>query len=256
MAGRIADINLLADMRQPMPQMVVCRGRLAARDGALVMPAPSALFPWDATYAGSEPEIPQWGPERFVLPSDAPNPFPAGRIVSAAITREVSTPLRPCAGGLWPSEGLVLAASNRGGKWISRGVAHSFGEEVDALATTYTANAGILVLGRTPQAMAEALARLGSMKGGVTVRSRAGLWSDFPLDMAGVHGREGFDEAARWARDFESAFRASGYNHSDPKYTLLFLTCDILPEVRATEAGWIRVKTGELLYAAQRLACE
>lgn len=64
------------------------------------------------------------------------------------------------------------------------------------------------------------------------------------------------DEAARWARDFESAFRASGYNHSDPKYTLLFLTCDILPEVRATEAGWIRVKTGELLYAAQRLACE
>lgn len=252
-AGRIADINLLADMRQPMPEIVVCRGRLVARDGALVVVAPSADFPWDTTYAGSEPQIPQWGPERFVLPCDAPNPFPAGRLVNAAITREVSTPLRACSGGLWPSEGLMLAATNRGGSWISRGVVHNFGEDVDALASTYTTSAGIVVLGRTPQAMSEALSRLRSMGGGVTVHSCAGVWSDFPLPMAGIHGREGFAQAARRAREFQSAFTACSYPHSDPKYTLLFLTCDMLPEVRATEAGWIRVKTGELLYPAQRL---
>ncbi|HWP10774.1 MAG TPA: amidohydrolase family protein, partial [Ramlibacter sp.] len=140
-AGRIADINLLADMHRPMPELVVCRGRLAAHDGALVVTAPSEEFPWDTACAGGEPDIPQWGPDRFVLPADAPNPFPAGRLVNAAITREVPTPLRACPGGLWPSEGLMLAASNRGGDWISRGVVHDFGDELEALATTYTANA-------------------------------------------------------------------------------------------------------------------
>lgn len=252
-AGRIANINLLADMGHPMPEMVICRGRLVARDGALLVEAPSAVFPWEATYAGSEPQIPEWGPERFVLPTDAPNPFPAGRLVNAAITREVSTPLQACTGGLWPSEGLLLAASNRGGDWISRGVVQNFGEELDAVASTYTTNAGFLVLGRTPQAMAEALSRLRSMGGGITVCSRDGVWSNFPLTMAGIHGREGFAEAARRAANFQSVFKACGYPHSDPKYTLLFLTCDMLPDVRATEAGWIRVKTGEVLYPAQRL---
>ena len=253
-AGRIADVNLLADMRQPMPELVVCRGRLVARDGALVVAAPSADFPWARAYAGSEPDIPQWPAERFVLPADAPNPFPAGRLVNAVITREVPTPLRPCAGGLWPSEGLVLAATNRGGQWISRGVVHDFGEGLEAVATTYTTNAGILVLGRSPEAMAEALSRLRALGGGITVHSRNGNWSDFPLAMAGIHSDTGFAEAAPRARAFQSAFKACGFAHSDPKFTLLFLTCDMLPELRATEAGWIRVKPGELLYPAERLA--
>lgn len=252
-AGRIADINLLADMAQPMPELVLCRGRLVARAGALVVAAPSASFPWEPVYAGSEPAIPEWAPELFVLPADAPNPFPAGRLVNAAITRETLTSLTVCDGGLWPGEGLMLAACDRGGSWISRGVVLNFGEGVDALASTYTTNAGILVLGRTPQIMAEALSRLRAMGGGVAVHSRTGTWSDFPLALAGIQGREGFAEAARRAQAFQSAFEACGYPHTDPKYTLLFLTCDMLPEVRATEAGWIRVKTGELLYPAQRL---
>ena len=252
-AGRIADVNLLSDMARPMPEMVLCRGRLVARDGTLVVPAPSAGFSWDRAYAGSEPDVPQWPPERFVLPADAPNPFPAGRLVNAVITREVSTPLRSCAGGLWPSEGLMLAASNRGGHWISRGVVHGFGDELQAVATTYTTNAGVLVLGRTPEAMAEALSRLRALGGGIAIGSRAGVWSEFPLPMAGIHGREGFAEAALRADEFQAAFKACGYAHSDPKFTLLFLTCDMLPELRATEAGWIRVKTGELLLAAERL---
>lgn len=253
-AGRIADINLLEGLHNPSPRMVVCRGRLVARDGALLAPAPSADFPWENAYAGSEPEIPQWTAQRFVLPADAPNPFPAAHLVNAAITREVATPLRARDGGLWPAEGLMLAVCDRGGHWISRGVVHGLGEEVEAVASTYTTNAGILVLGRTPRAMAEALARLKSLGGGITLLSRAAGWSDFPLPMAGIHGRDGFDEAARRARDFQSAFAACGFAHSDPRFTLLFLTCDILPELRATEAGWIRVKTGELLYPAEPLA--
>ncbi len=38
------------------------------------------------------------------------------------------------------------------------------------------------------------------------------------------------------------------------KYTLLFLTGDALPEVRATEAGWMRIKTETILLASEWLA--
>jgi len=252
-AGRIADINLLADIGQPLPELVVCRGRLIARDGALMVPAPSAEFPWKQVFAGSEPAIPDWTPEMFVLPSDAPNPFPAGRFANAAITRETPTTLRACPGGLWSSEGLMLAASDRGGNWISRGVVQNFADGVDAIATTYTTNTGFLVLGRTPQLMAEALSRLRAMGGGITVRPNSKAWSDFPLPIAGIHGRAGFAEAVRQAQDFHQLLDACGYPHSHPRYSLLFLTSDMLPEVRATEAGWIRVKTGEVLYAAEQL---
>lgn len=251
-AGRVANINLLADLREPMPELVVCRGRLVARDGNLLVQAPSAVFPWEAAYAGSGPTIPAWAPDRFILPADAPNPFPAGRLFNAAICREVSVSLHPCIGGLWPDEGLMLAASNRTGRWITRGVVQNFGEGVEAVASTYTTNAGFVVLGRTPQAMAQALSRLRSMGGGITVLTRDS-WSDFPLPMAGIHGYGSFADAADRAADFQSVFKECGYPHSDPKYTLLFLTTDMLPDVRAAESGWIRVKTGEVLYAAERL---
>lgn len=252
--GRVADINLLAELRAPMPEMVVCKGRLVARRGVLLVPAPSGRFPWNEAYAGSEPVIPTWGPDVFVLPSQAPNPFPAAFLSNGAITRESPVALAAMGKGLWPEEGLTLALSDRGGHWITRGVVQNFGAEVDALATTYTTSVGILVLGKSPQAMADALARLRSLRGGITVRSRQGRWFDFPLPMAGIHGCSDFAEATRLAQDFHASLRSCGYPHADPKYSLIFLSCDMLPDLRATQAGWIRVKTGDVLLPSERLA--
>lgn len=253
--GRIADVNLLSDLAQPLPRLVVCRGRLAAREGALVDPAPSASFPWDAAYAGAVPPRAALSPPAFLLPISAPDPFPAGRLTNAAITRETPVALAPRAGGLWPSEAdtLVLAATDRQGRWISRGVVQNLAPELDAVATTYTTHAGLLVLGRSPEAMAEAMVRLCDIGGGFLVKPSGGDWCGFPLPMAGIHGRGGFPEAVTAARGFQAAMAACGYRHADPKYSLLFLTADMLPEVRATEAGWVRVKTGDVLMPAQWL---
>lgn len=251
-AGRIADINILSDLRVPMPQLVVCRGKVLAENGALIVPPPSESFPWVDVYSGSEPAIPEWDQQVFVIPNEAPNPFPAARLTNAAITRESPVPLSIVPGGLWPEDGLVLAVTDRQWGWITRGVVQNFGKDVDALASTYTTNAGILVLGRSPRAMANALSRLRAIGGGITVCGKNGSWSDFPLPMAGIHRRGGFEEGAEAARVFQSALADCGYPHSDAKYSLIFMTCDMLPELRATEAGWLRVKTGEILFAAER----
>ena len=99
--------------------------------------------------------------------------------------------------------------------------------------------------------MAEALRRLRRLGGGIALCSSAGDWCEFAMPMAGIHRAGGFADAARTARDFQRAFAACGYPHSDAKYSLFFLTADMLPEVRATEAGWVRIKTGEVLFPSE-----
>jgi len=253
--GRIANVNLLSGLKQPSPEAVVCRGRLVARGGALVVDAPSEAFPWDHWYAGSEPAIPEWDPEVFVFPAHAPNPFPAGRLVNAVIMRESPAVLRAEGCGLWPAEAdsLAVAVTDRGGHWIARGVIQNMASSLMALATTYTTSAGILTLGKSPRAMAEALVRLRRLGGGIVVCAASGKWWEFPLPMGGIHRSGGFAEAVSAARGFQHALNDCGYPHSDPKYTLLFLTGDVLPEVRAIEAGWVRVRTGEILFPSEQL---
>ena len=256
--GRIADVNLLESLDDPTPSEVICRGRVVARNGALVVPAPSEGFHWERFYKNSEPAVPTWGPGVFLLPPDAPNPFPAGRLANAVITREAPVRLVPREGGLWPSEEdlLSLALTDRRGGWIARGVVGNVAANLEALASSYTTNGGVVVLGRSPEAMADALHRLRCMRGGMVVASREGRVWEFPLPMAGIHRVGGFAEAARAAREFQNALVTCGYEHLDPNYTLLFLSCDFLPDVRATEDGWIRVKTGEVILPSERLAQE
>ena len=133
------------------------------------------------------------------------------------------------------------------------GMVKKLGPALRPLATPSPTTAGILVLGKSPRAMAEALARLRRLGGGITLCSAAGKWSEFPFSMAGVHRSGGFAEAAQAAREFQGALAACGYPHADARYTLLFLTGDILPELRATEAGWVRVKTDEVLFPSELL---
>jgi adenine deaminase len=173
--------------------------------------APSADFPWTEAYAGSAPDIPDWGDDRFILPASAPNPFPAANLVNGAITREMPVPLAARGIGLWPSapDTLVLAVTDRGGHWITRGIVKNVAAGLEALATTYTTSAGILVLGKSPQAMAEALARLKRLGGGVALVTTAGEWTEFPFPMAGIHAIGSFAEGARIPGCYESLWLLS-----------------------------------------------
>ncbi len=253
--GRIAHLNLLRDLDDPTPDVVVCRGRVAAREGVLADAAPSAAFPWADHYGGSEPAIPRWGPEVFLLPAEAPDPFPAGNLANAVITREEPVPLSRRGTGRWPAQRDLhtLALTSRTGRWVTRGVVRGLAPKLEALASTYTTNAGVLVLGRTPEAMAAVLGRLGEIGGGIVALPEGGEMREFPLPLAGIQMAGGFEEAAAAARAFQGVLDACRYPHSDANYTLLFLSCDFLPEVRATEAGWVRIKTGEVLCPSERL---
>ncbi|WP_025322409.1 adenine deaminase C-terminal domain-containing protein [Deferrisoma camini] len=247
--GRLADMNLLRDLSDPTPCVVIVGGRVVARDGRLTVPPPSRVFPWESAYAGAEPRVPVWGPDRFLLPGEVPDPFPAGRLVNAVITREEPVPLTRRGAGRWPRAGdaHVVALTDRTGSWISRGVVLGLGEGLRAVASSYTTNGGLVVAGQDPAAMADALGRLRALGGGIVVLLGNGRVEEFPLPLAGIQMPGPFGPAAEAASAFQRAMEAGGYAHSDPNYTLLFLSCDFLPDLRVTRRGWVRVKADEVV---------
>ena len=161
------------------------------------------------------------------------------RLVSAVIARLEDRPL---------AEGdLHAALLDRGGRWVAPGVVAGFGDRVDGLASTITTDFNILVLGRKPEAMAQAVNRLLDLHGGVVLVDGDRVVLEVPLPIGGVMTRMSLPEAAAREDALRAALVARGYPHHEPLFTLFFLAADFLPFVRLSPRGVWDVKQGRVL---------
>ncbi len=236
--GRYADLCLLADLTEPRPVAVVARGRLAARDGRVLVDVPEPS--WHRAFSTRQARLTvRWRarPDDFRLPPRAT--YPVARLVSAVITR-----LEERA----PAEGdLHAALVDRAGRWVAPGVVAGFGDRVDGLASTVTTDFNILVLGRRPEAMARAVNRLLEVRGGVVLVDGDRVALEMPLPLGGVMTRMSVLEAAAHEDALRAALVARGYPHHEPLFTLFFLAADFLPFVRLSPRGVWDVKQGRVL---------
>jgi adenine deaminase len=236
--GRYADLCVLHDLSEPTPEVVVARGRVAARDGrALVQVAEPD---WRRAFATREARLTvRWRarPEDFRLPPRAT--YPVIRLTSAVITR-----LEERA----PAEGDLFAALvDRAGRWVAPALVTGFGERVDGLASTITTDFNILALGRSPAAMARAVNRLLDLRGGIVLVDGERVAFELPLPLGGVMTRRPLLEAAAQEDGLRAALVARGYPHHEPLFTLFFLAADFLPFVRLSPRGVWDVKQGRVL---------
>src|SRR6185295_5163772 len=236
--GRYADLCVLHDLSEPTPEVVVARGRVAARDGrALVQVAEPD---WRRAFATREARLTvRWRarPEDFRLPPRAT--YPVIRLTSAVITR-----LEERA----PAEGDLFAALvDRAGRWVAPALVTGFGERVDGLASTITTDFNILALGRSPAAMARAVNRLLDLRGGIVLMDGERVAFELPLPLGGVMTRRPLLEAAALEDGLRAALVARGYPHHEPLFTLFFLAADFLPFVRLSPRGVWDVKQGRVL---------
>ena len=236
--GRFADLCLLRDLAEPRPEAVVARGRLAARDGRVLVDVPEPDWRRAFTTPAARLTV-RWRarPDDFRLP---PRPtYPVIRLVSAVITR-----LEERA----PADGdLHAALVDRGGRWVAPGVVAGFGERIDGLASTITTDFNILVLGRRPEAMARAVNRLLEVRGGVVLVDGDRVALEVPLPLGGVMTHLSVREAAARETALRAALVARGYPHHEPMFTLFFLAADFLPFVRLSPRGVWDVKQGRVL---------
>jgi adenine deaminase len=241
--GRYADVCVLRDLGEPRPEMVIARGRLAASDGRLLVRVPEPS--WRRALASPAARLAVgWRarPEDFALP--ARERYPVIRLVSAVITRlEERAPA--------PGD-LHAALLDRRGRWVAPGLVAGFADGLEGLASTISTDFNILVLGRSPAAMAAAVNRLLDLHGGVVVVDGGRVAYEIPLPVGGVMARGSLEDAAAREEALRAALAERGYPYHDPLFTLFFLAADFLPHVRLTPLGVWDVKAARVLLPARR----
>lgn len=257
--GRLADILVLPDLESFLPEAVYLGGRLVAQEGRLLAPPPAG---WeDAVLPPWQPPAPALlaRPDLYRVPAPPGEAVPVARFVSTAITRRHDLTL-PVRDGYLDLDGdpslcaAVLLAAD--GQRVARAVVQGLCPGLEGLATSATSHGGLLVLGRSPQAMAQAAAAVAAMGGGVALVAGGQVVARLPLPYLGCMGRGGVSELAREYGALQAALQRLGYPYGDIHYSLDFLTADFLPDLRLTPRGLVEVKTGRVLVPPQDLAAE
>jgi adenine deaminase len=241
--GRFADICVLPDLAEPRPAMVIARGRVAGIEGRLTTAVPEP--PWRRIFTSPTARLAgRWRAtaEDFALPPRAR--YPVIHLVSAVISRLEERPLGP--------GDLHAALFDRAGRWVAPGVVAGFADRVDGLAATTTTDFNILVLGRSPAAMARAVNRVKQRGGGIVLVDGDRVAYELPLPIGGLMARGSLADAADLENGLRAALVARGYAHHEPVFSLFFLAADFLPVVRLSPVGVWDVKRGRVLLPARR----
>ncbi|MCL5960804.1 MAG: amidohydrolase family protein [Chloroflexi bacterium] len=249
--GRIADIVINPRPDRFKPETVITNGQLAARDGIALVEFPNVN--WEQ-YGFDGPKLPpgvRIRPEHvMVRAEDAVPTFPIMDLVSAAITRrrDVELPVSDGFVDLSENDGLLfISLLDRHGKWTTNGVIKGFARKLEGFATSYNTACHVLVMGTNGEAMAMAANRLYEIGGGIVLVEKGRVLFEQRLEIGGEMSSEHFQVTVDRTRELLGLFREGGHAYEDLPYTILFLSCDFLPEIRVTLAGVFDVKNRQTL---------
>lgn len=255
--GRKADILLLPNLVDFRPELVIAGGQIVAEKGKLTATLPK--IDWNQLLDREPFSFPKSlleNPDLYMYPHPSEKePVPVIYFKSNVITIRKDTMLPSIHGfaDISEQEGLMQAALiGRNGEWITKGILERFAVHLDGMASTYNSTTDLLVIGRNPEIMAKAAARVRELGGGIVVMKGDEVEVEIPLPLAGVMTlNPSFDAAVEYYNQLMSVLQEYGFPFHDILYTLLFLTCDFLPGPRLLPFGLYDVKKDDYLLAAQ-----
>jgi adenine deaminase len=250
--GRLANINVLSSLTEPCPVLVLADGEILAREGKCLHPFSGEE---DFSTIITPPSDVRYAETDFRLPVKDGDSFPVMHLINSVITKSLQEEVQFSDGGmLSPDDDLLYAfLADRAGKWITPGLVRGFGRGIDGLASSYTGSAqGIVVLGRSPEAMARAVNRVLQSGGGIYwIQADEEVFS-LPLPLLGTMNHDSLDQLIAKLEPFARRLSYHGFTHLDPLYSLLFLSATHLPQLRLTNEGLMSVKDKHILVPAQK----
>jgi adenine deaminase len=237
--GRYADILVLDSLYSPTPKLVFSEGKLTAKEGKLIEPWP--YLDWEK-YGFSRINY-SWAitPKDF---SQSKN-LPIIHMENAVITRLASK--------LDTDNLLFVSLIDKKGEWIVEALLDGMAKEVDGLASSYTASQDILTIGRSHKSISKAVNRILEIGGGIVLVEDDNIIFELHMPIYGKATEIPMEDLISKTKKFEYLLKERGYCHSDPIYTLLFLSSPHLPSIRLTSQGVKNVKTGELISSSKKL---
>ncbi len=234
--GKRADLNVLRDLADPHPELVIAKGQVAGRDRRLLLPVPA--FPWQEVFEPAR--LPRIAPKTFSAPPATP--------IACHLVNDVIT--EPVAAEAMLADPLHAVLIDRHGRWMTRCLLSGFVDYLGGLATTVTSAFDLLVVGQRPEDMARAVERVADLGGGLAMVEDGTEVFSLPLDIGGVFSSKPWGVVVEGNRAFNALMRARGFRYTDPIITLTFLTFDSLPWIRLTSRGVWGVRDRRVLSPA------
>jgi adenine deaminase len=229
--GYQADLLLLGDLERFEPELTLKAGR------------PVGEIP--------EPEVPEW-----VKHSVRNRPVSADdfRISASGTVRVIGLVPDQVVTELLEQEPddelatIAVVERHLGTGRIGLGLVARSGLQRGALASTVSHDAhNIIVIGKTPEDMAQAVTRIGELGGGIVVVDSSTVTADLPLPVAGLLADAPLAEVIRRSLECNDAARALGWSGATPFLTLSFLGLSVIPSLKITDRGLVDVDRFEIV---------
>lgn len=246
--GWVADLVLVADLKEFRAEQVWLEGRLVAQDGKLTVPSPAFAYPPEARQTMQCPPLTA---ADFAV--GAQGRTAVVRVVEAkdaTITLEGEATLPIEQGNVRPdpAQGVVkIAHINRQSPELRMavGFARGWGLSQGALASSLiwdTTN--IFVAGASEEEMAVAAEAVRSMGGGWAVARGGEVVASLPLPVAGIISTLPFAEIQRIAETCRAALKQMGCPLARPFLTAQTFCFTGLPFIRLTDKGLVDIRKG------------
>ncbi|MCB2190998.1 MAG: amidohydrolase family protein [Deltaproteobacteria bacterium] len=256
--GWVADLVLVADLKEFRAQQVWLEGRQVAESGKLTVPAPAFAYPPEAMQTMQCPPL---KPSDFAV--SAQGDKAVVRVVEAkdaTITQEGEATLSIVEGNVRPDpdQGIVkIAQINRQSPELKMavGFARGWGLSQGALASTViwdTTN--IFVAGASEQEMAVAAEAVRAMGGGWAVARGEEVVASLPLPVAGIICTLPFPEIQRTAETCREALKEMGCPLPRPFLTAQTFCFTGLPFIRLTDKGLVDIRKRQFVEVVKSCA--
>jgi adenine deaminase len=247
--GRYADILLVSNLPQFKIEAVFAKGRLASKEGRLLLERPGFSYPeWainsvHLAHPLDEVDFRLLAPQSSNLTANV-----IGVIENQAPTRHLRVNVSAVQGQVQadiPQDlaKIALVERHQGTGRIQVGLVKGFGFNVPcAIASTVAHDSHhMIVVGTDDADMALAANQLAAMGGGQIVVRQGEVIGHVNLPIAGLMSNERAEVVARKAASVLYGFRACGCQLNNPNMQLSLLALVVIPELRISDLGLVDV---------------
>jgi adenine deaminase len=243
--GRVANINFLKDKKNPTPVSVLAKGIWVKKDGKEMK---EAYPPVDWKQFDLSPLDIKWN----VNSLDMQFSMPFGiSLENAVITKPYSISINVSDTILTEEhDECYFMLIDREGEWRINTLLKGFSNRIGGMASSYTGDGDIVLLGKSQKDMITAFERLKEIGGGIVLVKDGKIDIEIPLPLRGMMASMPMEELIEKEKELFEYIKDRGYRYEDPIYTIVFFTSTHLPYIRITQKGLYDVMNKTVLFPA------
>ncbi|HEO8419482.1 adenine deaminase C-terminal domain-containing protein [Niallia sp. FSL W8-0635] len=243
--GRVANINFLQAKDNPTPVSVLAKGIWVKKDGKAIKEAYPSV---DWEQFDLSPLDIKWN----VNSLDMQFSMPFGiKLENAVITKPYSISINVSDAILTEEhDECYFMLLDREGEWRINTLLKGFTKEIGGMASSYTGDGDIVLLGKSHADMITAFERLKEIGGGIVLVKNGKVDIEIPLPLRGMMAAMPMEELIKKEKELLQYIKDRGYRYEDPIYTIVFFTSTHLPYIRITQKGLYDVMNKSVLFPA------